>query len=51
MRTLAIDELRGQARGEVISSEDEAYEDARKVYNAMIDRRPAVPLAGFSALS
>ena len=42
MRTLAIDELRAQARGGVISSEDEAYEDARKVYNAMIDRSPAV---------
>jgi len=42
VRTLAIDELRGQARGDVISSEDERYEDARKVYNAMIDRRPAV---------
>ena len=42
MRTLPIDELRGQARGDVISSEDERYEDARRVYNAMIDRRPAV---------
>ena len=42
MRTRAIDELRAQAHGDVISSEDEAYEDARKVYNAMIDRRPAV---------
>ena len=42
MRTLPIDELRGQARGEVISSEDERYEDARRVYNGMIDRSPAV---------
>jgi FAD/FMN-containing dehydrogenase len=42
VRTLPIEELRAQARGDVISSEDERYEDARKVYNAMIDRRPAV---------
>jgi len=42
MRTLPIDELRGQVRGDVISSEDERYEDARTVYNAMIDRRPTV---------
>jgi FAD/FMN-containing dehydrogenase len=42
VRTLPVDELRLQARGDVVSSEDEGYEDARKVYNAMIDRRPAV---------
>jgi len=49
VKTLAIDELRAQARGDVISSEDERYEDARKVYNAMIDRRPAVVVRAANA--
>ena len=35
-------ELKGSARGEVILPEDGRYDDARKVYNAMIDKRPAV---------
>src|SRR6266567_1585239 len=35
-------ELKGSVRGEVILPEDGRYEDARKVYNAMIDKRPAV---------
>ena len=33
--------LKGQVRGEVILPGEERYEEARKVYNAMIDKRPA----------
>ena len=36
------DELRSQVRGEVIAPDDDGYEQARHVYNAMIDRRPAM---------
>jgi hypothetical protein len=36
-----INQLREQARGAVITPDDEGYEQARRVYNAMIDRRPA----------
>ncbi len=38
----AIEALRGQVRGTLIRPGDADYETARKVYNAMIDRRPAL---------
>ncbi|MCW3054413.1 MAG: linked oxidase, N-terminal [Chthonomonadales bacterium] len=38
---LAISAFRAQLRGELIQPEDALYEEARKVYNAMIDKRPA----------
>jgi FAD/FMN-containing dehydrogenase len=37
-----IDQLREDLRGEVIGPDDDQYDEARRVYNAMIDRRPAL---------
>ena len=45
MTTMAkptIDGVRERARGHVITPTDDGYEEARKVYNGMIDRRPSV---------
>lgn len=42
MISLTFDKLREQVRGDVITTEDERYESARSVYNAMIDKRPEV---------
>jgi hypothetical protein len=37
-----VEELRARFRGELITPADATYEAARKVYNGMIDRRPAL---------
>jgi FAD/FMN-containing dehydrogenase len=37
-----VDALRGDVRGEILVPGDRGYDDARSLYNAMIDKRPAV---------
>jgi FAD/FMN-containing dehydrogenase len=40
MPSLTVAQLRSGFRGELIEPGDASYHDARKVYNAMIDKRP-----------
>ena len=42
MGSLTIDMLRERAHGQVITAGDAEYGEARKVYNAMIDKSPSV---------
>jgi FAD/FMN-containing dehydrogenase len=40
MKSKPIEELRARFRGEILTREDPGYDSARRVYNAMIDKRP-----------
>src|SRR5436305_10332574 len=40
MQQQAITNFKGQLQGELIEPTDPRYDEARKVYNAMIDRKP-----------
>jgi FAD/FMN-containing dehydrogenase len=42
MAAIQIDQLRSRVRGAIVQPGDEAYESARRVYNGMIDKRPAI---------
>ena len=42
MSEMTVEELKNRLRGEIIQPGDDGYDDARKVYNAMIDRRPTL---------
>ena len=42
MSRKSIDELRGRLRGPILLSGDSEYDSSRTVWNAMIDRRPAL---------
>src|SRR3989442_14427800 len=38
----ALAEFPNELHGEIVRPQDEGYDDARKIWNAMIDRRPAL---------
>ena len=42
MGAMDIERLRARVRGAVIRPDDDEYDSARKVYNGMIDKRPAL---------
>jgi FAD/FMN-containing dehydrogenase len=49
MAAVKLDDLRALVRGSVVGPDDDGYEEARVVYNAMIDRRPAAVVRAANA--
>ena len=46
---IAVADLQARFRGQAIVADDPEYEEARRVYNAMIDRRPMVVVRAANA--
>jgi hypothetical protein len=42
LREAAVAELKGHLRGRLLRAGDEGYEAARRIWNGMIDKRPAL---------
>ena len=42
LEQVAVDEFRSSLRGELLRQGDAGYDDARKVWNGMVDKRPAL---------
>ncbi|MCG6880927.1 MAG: FAD-binding oxidoreductase [Deltaproteobacteria bacterium] len=42
LETETIENFKGQIRGNLLTPEDAGYDDARTIWNAMIDRKPAL---------
>ena len=42
LREAAVEEFRGSLRGRLLRAGDDSYDAARKIWNGMIDRRPAL---------
>jgi len=38
----ALEDLRSALRGGVLLAQDPGYDDVRRIFNAMIDHRPAI---------
>ena len=44
LRLRIAEELAGRFKGEIIGPDELGYDDARQIWNAMIDRRPGLIL-------